>query len=643
MHGPLAAARVGAASGKEARRREFPTPARAMETYQVLGRTLTTFVSRGMTKEQSFIKAVEEAGGRVFRKFYSQFNKYEITAIVFQDAALVKNDPEHIASQDFSFFGKGAERIRRMALKEARKSKGGVHFFEDGAGIPIQKGKGGDLVFLSPDEMLAGGGRAMNVRVVDTNIDPKTLDEFREGARALREGDRATLERMTRAAGAHSQSRERSIDPLATYTLLDARTGEEMGAAAANSKLGHTLRVAREDVFVPENFLISRFIADAARLAPQRTERAAWEMLYVLPKPPDDDSDGRFAMKVYSVCRFGQASQEDAHGAPIEQWKANARESVSHMALFDAFPQTQVPAKERVAGAPAAQNPQAMMFDGFAPLPKPAASGVPGPSVTAMEKPETKRAPAPAETPQAMTRARFERHAIVPKAEAIIPAHKTVLANAGNAERKPLRRKMPEQPVEYGPGGMKNETMPLPSRRPRRRKRKPEEKLMERRPAALVPGNQSPRKIQEKKKGNEKIRKTPNGKSRTPGAATQNPKKPASPKQTKSNRPNRAAKRPEQGLGTKPQAPRKQSRHKNKTAIPQTKEKKTGTPVQASEKKAKLPETWKRRDGRETGKMRQRKMPESRNTRALQELLPLFTSRKTRAAGSSGRRRASGA
>jgi hypothetical protein len=640
-------AHARAFAAPETERRRFPAPTKAMDTYRVLGRTLTTFVSSGMTKEQSFIKAVEEAGGRVFRKFYSQFNKYEIAAIVFRDAALVKNDAEFIAAQDFSGFGKDAERIRAMAVEKAKKSKGGVHVFEGEAGIPVLRGRGEGLVFLSMDEMLAGGGRTMHVKVVDTSIDPKTLDEFREGARALREGDRGALERLTRASGAHAETREKSIDPLATYTLLDARTGDEISAAAANAKLGRAFQAAPGHVFVPESTLINRFVADAARLQPLRTERAAWEAFYLLPKPPDEDSDRRFGLRIYSVCSFGQASQEDPHEAPVEQRMADAKGPVSQTALFDAFPQTRAPAKGRATQAPLAQHPQALMFDGFALPQKPDANA-------RAEKPETKKGPAPAEPVQRIPRTRFEAHAVVPKAETIIAARetavpKTTIPDAGGREEKPCMPRMPERMAGRDMrNGSKGDLPPGAPGAPRMGARKPKQKPPERQAGGK-------RLEKEKKKRKEKTRKTRDDESGN--VKTGNPKAPAphSKKQKKSNRPNRATKRPKAGLEAIKGArkmPKKKDGRKNKPTLRpavlkanerkavhrvRAMEKKAAAAVQATKNKANAPQGAR---ARQRNKMKQTKKPQGRNDRVLQALLPAFISRRARASGSSGRRRA---
>ncbi len=627
MHGPLEAAKAAAAPGKDVRRREFPVPSKAVETYQVLGRTLTTSVSRGMTEEQALIKAVEENHGKVFRKFYQQFNKYEIVAIVFPDAALVKNDPEFIATQDFSSFGEQAERIRRMTIKEAMESKGGVHAFDGKAGIPVLKEDNGGLVFLSMDEMLASGGRIMHITVVDTNIDPKNLEQFREGARALRTGDRAALERLTKAAGAHTQTREKSIEPLATYTVLDAITGEEMGAAALNSKLGRALEVAPRDVFVPENVLINKFVADAARLEPVRTGLAPWEMFYIVPKGPDDDSDRRFATKVYSVCRFGQ-SQEEAHDAPMERQGAE-KQFVSQTAVFDAFPAVAATDAEGER-PPLAQHPQAMMFDGFAPVPKPEAVPVP-----AKERTPKERKSAPAEPVQTITRADFERHVIVPKAETIIAAPGTAIPKANYGERNPLVQVIPVQDRR----DERDETLPGPPHPPKRRRRRRNEKTTERSPA-FVPERQERRKSRDgrNERINRKHRKTKSPK-------LQDSQKIDAPKKAK-RKPAERKKEKTAGTGIGPKRAAIEA-NKARSAIsakrPAPRPKADRPPCM----KEKRPESRARADRVSYPKAKtgsSRRVPErrmkNRKRRVLRELLPAFISRRARAAGSSGRRRA---
>jgi hypothetical protein len=461
-------------------------PAKALETYRVLGKNLSVLVSEGMTKEHAFMKAVEDAGGKVFRKFYKQFNKFEITAVVFRDAALVKNDPEHIAEQDFSSFGEDAEKVKRMVLEEAKKSEGGIHFFENGDKIPVIRprgfGPGIDdeyIIFPAPNEMLVRNGTWMDVRVVDTNIDPKTIHQFKEGARALREGDTAALERLRKAGGAHAATREKDIEATSDYVLLDARTGEEIGAAAANAKLGKLLRSVPDSVFVPETILINRFIQDSQRMEPQRYERAAWEVFYLLPRDDGDDGFlGRFGIKLYGACRLdGTDHGEEAPGVPGAAGRQECEKGCAQPAKVTgemaggpdahskaAGEQTQGGAehaslstlpiikKAKMAGGLTSLPPQAMLFDGFSPAVTP-------------QRPFRAQEQIPAQPWQEPLMSEN-----IPKVASITP--KTLPAIPGRGRKRRPRRRKPKPagltPVRLPPRKKQGKPKRMPSERTER-------------------------------------------------------------------------------------------------------------------------------------------------------------------------------
>ena len=335
-----------------------------IDTFKVLGRTMVS-TGCGMKMDEDFPEAVKKAGGLVLRKYSEQYGKFEIAAIVFNDAMLVKNDPEWIAKQDFSFFGADADKIRKRAVEEA--SDGGIHFFAKKTGIPVLVGKKGKLIFLSGDEIKTGTGTEYTFEKSSVGLDPQTRKEFEDGARALRENDPAALERLKRAGGAHLTTREKSIAATSDFTLLDARTGEEIGIAASNARLGKDLSFTRDNIFVPESVLINRFIQDSQRQDPSISGRAAWEVFYILPKRSDDEGEGRFGMKVYSVCRFGAMTQDAAlsYDADIgKQQKPNEQAVVSQTTIFDAISKKSISGKI-IPKSLLPAHPQAMLFDGF--------------------------------------------------------------------------------------------------------------------------------------------------------------------------------------------------------------------------------------------------------------------------------------
>jgi len=339
-----------------------------IDTYQVLERTIVS-TGCGMKMDEDFPEAVKNSGGLVLRKYSEQLGKYEIVAIIFKDAMMVKNDPDWIAQQDFSFFGSDAEKIKKKTIQEALQSKEGIHYFAQKTGIPVLVDKKGKLIFLSGDEIKTGTGTEYTFEKSSVGLDPQTRKEFEDGARALRENDPAALERLKRAGGAHLMTREKSIAATSDFSLLDARTGGEIGIAASNAQLGRDLSFTRDNIFVPESVLINRFIQDSQRQDPSITGRAAWEVFYILPKRGDDEGEGRFGMKVYSVCRFGAMTQDAAlsYDADIgKQQKPIEATVMSQTAIFDAISHKSITGKILPKSLLPA-HPQAMLFDGFSP------------------------------------------------------------------------------------------------------------------------------------------------------------------------------------------------------------------------------------------------------------------------------------
>jgi hypothetical protein len=256
-------------------RNEFKSRKMIIEPYEILGKTIFTVVKEGTKVEDSLPKAVEENGGKVFQKWNSQYKKYEIAAVVFRDRGLVKNDPKFIAAQDFSCFGKDAEKIKKRTIEEAKKSEGGVHIAENEKGIPVIVNKDGSLIFPSPDEMLVNGNKK-KIEILNVNIDPKTREEFQKGAIALANNNRPEIEKLRKASADHGQSREKDIEPTSNYILLDRYTGDEMGAGALNSKLGRNLVFASTEEFVPQKLLIAQFRTDL-QIHKDKHQQSSWD------------------------------------------------------------------------------------------------------------------------------------------------------------------------------------------------------------------------------------------------------------------------------------------------------------------------------------------------------------------------------
>ena len=336
-------------------RNEFRSRSRIIESFDVLGKTLTTAVKSGTTVEQALIKAVEENGGKVFRKFYPQFNKHEITAIVFRDCALVKNDPEHIAKQDFSCFGAKAQKIKKMAIREAQLSKEGLHIFENEFGIPVIEMKDGQLVFPSPDEMLVNGQKK-KIEKTESPIDPKTRGEFKKGAVALAKNDLQEIERLRKVSGDHGQTREKEITATSDYILLDRFTGDEMGAGARNSKLGRNLVFASAQEFVPQKLLIQQFHIDS-QIQKDRYQQTSWDWLLQISNTfRNEDIE---LPSVYTSFTFERAVSSNA--AQSSEVKEYEKETSPAKQKLDGSRKLKAPVKFPSLAIPK----HALMFDGF--------------------------------------------------------------------------------------------------------------------------------------------------------------------------------------------------------------------------------------------------------------------------------------
>jgi|GEM_PF-6877889 len=601
-------------------------------TYEVLGRTLTTSVSRGMTEERAFIRAVEEGGGRVFRKFYQEFGKFEIAAIVFRDSALVKNDPDFIAQQDFSAFGKDSERIKLMAVEKARMSEGGIHFFIDGSGIPVLVNKKGKLTFLSLDEMKAGCGRKIKAEGVTTPFDPQTTKEFKEVSDALRDGDNAMLERLRKAGGAHSESRKESIEPLSTYTILDAVTGEEIGAAAANAKLGKNIVVVSDRLFVPEIMLISQFSASSQQApADACAHKPAWEWIFLLSGNAREKED--LLPSVYTVCDFGRQAADGADRVSGAASPAQATGTASEaVRTFDTPAGSAMETSQRSAPAPVSNQisqiapaeaakalrpipPRAALFDGFAPdVIAGRASPAPKPNLMRQfrvpvmdERIQTLPAAIPLPASQAKNRKRRYRRR-TPK-----PAPQMPKENAGAKERK--KGTMTASPAPKN----KKETKEKGKRRiatyPVRISGNGRNRKERKRPYGS--DNPGPRPMAARIRRARRCREEKHGARIRPGS-------PAAQRTRKE----KAGQRP---AVQKRERTRNESRERKKEApsVRRTKDSASGTSMIAKQKEARIEMTGPKQSNQRAAKKR-----------APPPVLPIFTSRKARARNSSGRRAA---
>ena len=264
--------------------------------FMVCGKRLSTRVYGENTSELTALrKAVEEAGGKVFLKKYKNYEQPEVALIIFSDGScLAKNDLDWISGQDFSVFGDNAEWLRSIAIRAATTSKGGIHIFKDGTGIPVLT-DGGRLTYLNLSEMAAGAQGITRIEVVDSTFNPETEADFYALRKAQLEGDTETIKsfeyehqvalsmmgRMSRRnsdtsvprppeflkppngadiilpglapnrskSGGHADDRIDKVNGIKD-TYLTFHVDDPTGTGAANDRLGKTI-TGNPDKFIP--------------------------------------------------------------------------------------------------------------------------------------------------------------------------------------------------------------------------------------------------------------------------------------------------------------------------------------------------------------------------------------------------------
>lgn len=157
----------------------------------MMGARFSTLVRDGASPAEILNQVARQNNGGVARLYYPEMNAYEIVAVKIGDRLLVKGDPEKVAKADFSKFADSAT-MKKMAVKAASESSGGLHLFLGEDGIPIVQGKNGELYFPNGDElMLHGESGELHIRPVDNKEDPKSLQEL-VGGKGLSVSEKAS-------------------------------------------------------------------------------------------------------------------------------------------------------------------------------------------------------------------------------------------------------------------------------------------------------------------------------------------------------------------------------------------------------------------------------------------------------------------
>lgn len=181
----------------------------------------SVLVPDGIKAEELTIRAVVVNGGAVGMLYNEQYRKHEIVAIKIGSEFLVK---EKLDFDKISWEGRIDEGDLEKANELSRKSRGGLHFFIGENGIPLVV-KEEKLIFPSGDEMGTHGISEIRYRVVDSNENPETAEEFRS-LPIYGNSQKRRLE------GGHATGRERDIEVRGDEIQVgDTETGEIMSVS----------------------------------------------------------------------------------------------------------------------------------------------------------------------------------------------------------------------------------------------------------------------------------------------------------------------------------------------------------------------------------------------------------------------------
>ncbi|MCI0503636.1 hypothetical protein L0Y65_02885 [Candidatus Micrarchaeota archaeon] len=215
MLNPIHAARDAAAQSR------FRQPALVEASVTMLGRSFRTTIHEGATTNELIEKVARENGGEVTKKFYPEFQTWEITSVRIGGVALMKS------------------------------SESGIHFSLGESGIPMAATKDSGIVFPNGDELPIGPNiRNIALWKTPASFDPGNLADL-DRMYGRQGGVKASREALDEISRAHGGGRSGKIVLENNLLVLNKDTGEILSVSE------HALKEHAPAGIMPEQVCIS--------------------------------------------------------------------------------------------------------------------------------------------------------------------------------------------------------------------------------------------------------------------------------------------------------------------------------------------------------------------------------------------------